>query len=90
MRGVAITYLILLIVANLTVTSKVQHKPTPLSAREFTKPLTDPAVLLLAIASFFFFAGVFLPYDFLVVQSRHYGMSQRMAGYTLTILSAAR
>jgi hypothetical protein len=54
------------------------------------KPLTDPAVLLLAIASFFFFAGVFLPYDFLVVQSRHYGMSQRMAGYTLTILSAAR
>ncbi|KAF2004769.1 monocarboxylate permease-like protein [Amniculicola lignicola CBS 123094] len=88
MRSVAITYLILMIVANLTVTSKVVHKPTRLDMSEFIQPLADPAVFWLAVASFLFFAGVFLPYNFLVIQSRYIGMSQRMAEYTVSILSA--
>jgi len=90
MRAVAITYLILLIIANFTVTSKVKHQPKPLSLHEFAQPLKNRAVLMLAIASILFFSGVFLPYDFLVLQCRYSGMSQSMAIYTLTILNGTR
>ena len=88
MRTVAFIMFALLMIAVATVRSRLQHTPKPLVWSDFTDPLREQAVLLLGFAGFFFFMGVFMPYNFLVSESVYYGMSQPLANYTLTILSA--
>ncbi|KAF2173928.1 hypothetical protein M409DRAFT_16196 [Zasmidium cellare ATCC 36951] len=96
MRIVGFMMLGLLIVAIATVKSRLHHVPKRFSrpsianlmASDLVQPLREPPVVLLSCAGFFFFMGVFLPYNFLISESVYYGMSQELANYTLTILSA--
>lgn len=90
MRAVAFVYLALGCVAIVTVKSRLDHRTSPFHVLDFVRPLWEPAVLLTAVASFFFFLGVFLPYNYLITAAMYYGMSRRLAEYSLTILSATR
>lgn len=96
MRVVGFMMLGLLLIAIATVKSRLHHVPKRVNrpsiqnfmASDLVAPLREPPVVLLSFAGFFFFMGVFLPYNFLISESFHYGMSQKLANYTLTILSA--
>jgi hypothetical protein len=90
MRVVAFMYLALLIIALFTVRSRLMHTPSCLRLSDLFGPLRELPVFLLALASFFSFLGVFLPYNFLVLEAVHNGMSLRLASYLLGILSATR
>ena len=90
MRVVAFMFLFLLIIANCTVRSRLDHKPSTFRPLDFIRPLRETPLVILTLASFFFFMGVFLPYNFLVVEARDNGMSPSLANYLLTVLSATR
>lgn len=90
MRTLAFMYLALLIVANFTVQSRLKHSPSRLILSDFYRPLRELPVSSLALASSLSFLGVFLPYNFLVVEAVDDDMSSRLAGYLLVILSASR
>lgn len=68
MRACAFMILGLLIIGNLTVKSRLNHKPKPLVIKEFISPLKEPVFLLMCIAAFFFFFGTFLPFNFVILQ----------------------
>lgn len=68
MRAAAFIILGLLIVANLTVKSRLTHTPKRVDLMEFILPLKQPAFSLLCAASFFFFFGTFLPINYLIIQ----------------------
>lgn len=87
---VAFLYLFLLVIANITIRSRLEHRRSPLVILDFFRPFKSMPVLLTALASFFFFLGVFIPYDFLIVQARHEGMSQGLAINLVAILNATR
>lgn len=88
MRTLAFIYLALLAIAIITVKSRIQHSPKQLILSEFVAPLRQRDLLLTSVAGFWFFMGVFIPYNYLISESIYYGMSQHLANYTLTILSA--
>lgn len=88
MRVVAFMYLALLIIAIFTVQSRLKHTPSRFRLSDLFRPIHELSVSLLALASFLSFLGIFLPYNFLVLQAVHSGMSSRLAGYLLVILSA--
>ena len=90
MRIVAFTILALLIVANLTLKSRITPNPSPLKIAEFLRPLKELPFSLTVAANFFFFFGVFLPQNFLVVEARHRGMSAHLSEYLISILNSAR
>ena len=90
MRTVAFLLLALLIVANLTVKSRLPPFPKPLAIMEFISPLAEVPFLLVCIASFLFFWGLFLPFNFIILQASESGMSARLAGYLLAIINATR
>lgn len=90
MRVVAFMYLALLIIAIFTVQSRLKHTPSRFRLSDLFRPIHELSVSLLALASFLSFLGIFLPYNFLVLQAVHSGMSSRLAGYLLVILSATR
>jgi len=89
MRIVAFVILGLLIVANLTIKSRLPPRGRPLDVAQFTTPFTELPFLTLVIACFLFFMGLFLPINFIQTQALAQGMSLNMAQYLIPILNAA-
>lgn len=63
MRVAAFTIFGLLVVANLTVKSRLTPQPKPVNLMEFVHPLRDPAFSLIIAAGFVFFFAVFIPFN---------------------------
>lgn len=90
MRAIAFVFLGLLVVANVTVTSRLNHTSRSFMVMEFIIPLRELPFALLALASFFFYFGVFLPINFLIVQAQTEGISYELSNYLVPIMNAAR
>lgn len=68
MRAVAFTILGMLIIAQFTVKSRLQHQPKKLDLMTYVRPLKEPAFTLLCVGSFLFFFGTFLPFNYIIPQ----------------------
>ncbi|MCJ1435451.1 hypothetical protein MMC27_004824 [Xylographa pallens] len=89
MRVSAFLILALLIIANLTVKSRLPPSPKPFSLMAFVKPLSEPTFALLTLGSFFIFFGIFIPFTFIQLSGQALGMSQHLSNYLLAVLNAA-
>jgi MFS family permease len=92
MRAVALTYLVLLILAIITTSRRPQRSSVPfrLSRLVPLSPLRSLPVLILAAACFFYFLGVFIPYNYLVVEAQARGDDAQFANDLLITLSTTR
>ncbi|KAK7509878.1 major facilitator superfamily domain-containing protein [Phyllosticta citriasiana] len=88
MRVSAFLMLGLLIIANLTVKSRIPPMKKPFQPVEFLLPFTEPTFVLLTVGAFLFFMGMFIPINYLIVQATAEGMSTRLAAYIIPILNA--
>ncbi|KAL3491564.1 major facilitator superfamily domain-containing protein [Aspergillus germanicus] len=90
MRICAFASLFLLVITNLTVRSRLEHKrKTPLCHPiDFFRPLREVPFILTSAGTFFLYWGLFLPFAFIPTQAQRYGMSTYLASYLLTILNA--
>ena len=88
MRAAAFLILGLMVYANLTVKSRLPPTPKPWSVTEFVAPLKELPFFFIVAASFLFFFGMFLPFNFIILHAEANGMSSRLAGYLLAILNA--
>lgn len=86
----AFLILALLVIGNLTVRSRFPPSPKPVQLYQYFKPLTETPYLLTTIGSFLFYLGLFLPINYIQVQSTESGMSTYLASYIIPILNAAR
>ncbi|KAH6677442.1 riboflavin transporter MCH5 [Halenospora varia] len=89
MRAAAFMILGMLIIANLTVKSRLTPKPKRVDVMEFIRPLREPAFALICAASFMFFFGTFLPFNYVIIQAQKDGMSASLSLYLISILNAA-
>ncbi|KAJ5524759.1 Major facilitator superfamily domain general substrate transporter [Penicillium frequentans] len=60
----------------------------PVCRKPISSPIQGAPFLFVALGSFFFFWGVFLPTNFIILQAQHDGMSLNLSGYLLAILNA--
>jgi hypothetical protein len=79
-----------LIIANLTVKSRLKPRPRPLIIMEFIRPFGEITFLLVTLGSWFFFFGMFLPFTYIILQAQADGMSENLSNYLIPILNAAR
>ncbi|KAI9836008.1 MAG: hypothetical protein M1837_003542 [Sclerophora amabilis] len=89
MRIAAFLILFMMVIANLTVRSRIPPSPKPLNIMEFITPLKEPPFLLTCLGSFLFFFGLFLPFNYIILQATSDGMSPGLASYLLSMLNAA-
>ncbi|KAL2072373.1 hypothetical protein VTL71DRAFT_11716 [Oculimacula yallundae] len=89
MRAVAFMMFGMLIIANFTVKSRLTPQPKKLDLMTFVLPLKEPAFSVLCLASFLFFFGTFLPFNYIILQARSHGMSANLSIYLIPILNAA-
>lgn len=88
LRIVAFLFLALLSVASMTVKSRLPSRPKPLVLSEYTDAFKDPVYILVLVANFLFFWGMFLPFNFIILQALKAGMDPSLAEYLLPILNA--
>ncbi|KAK4955109.1 hypothetical protein LTR10_007303 [Elasticomyces elasticus] len=89
MRTSAFLILALMIVANLTVKSRIPPFKKPWHFKEFVLPLKELPFDLVTFGSFLFFMGIFLPINFLILEAEYFGMKPSLAQYLVSILNAA-
>ncbi|KAF2271034.1 MFS general substrate transporter [Lojkania enalia] len=89
MRACAFLLLGLLIIANLTIKSRLPPQPRAFRLAVFFETFKDPRFVLTTAASFVFFMGVFIPINFVEIQALSNGMPSHLAGYLIPILNAA-
>ncbi|KAE8386866.1 hypothetical protein ETB97_001884 [Aspergillus alliaceus] len=79
----------LLIIANVTVQSRLQHTRKPFRPLDFVRPLRELPFVLTTAATFCVYWGLFLPFAFIPTQAERYGMSAYLASYLIPILNGA-
>ncbi|KAJ6781838.1 hypothetical protein PWT90_07553 [Aphanocladium album] len=87
-RAVAFLFLGLLIIANLTIKARLPPNPRPFVIKEYLDTFKDVKMVLTIVGSFFFMWGMFLPFNYILLQAQAAGMSQTLVPYLLPILNA--
>ncbi|KAK4574003.1 hypothetical protein LTR86_001764 [Recurvomyces mirabilis] len=89
LRVAGFLILFMMIIANLTVKSRVPPFKKPWNAMEFVRPLQEVPFDLVSMGSFLFFMGMFLPITFIILEAEHFGMAPSLAQYLVAVLNAA-
>jgi MFS family permease len=88
MRTMAFMFLVLLGVACFTVKSRLPPRPRPFVFMEYISGLREIPILITVIGFFLFMWGMFLPFNYVLLQAQAAGMSQTLIPYLLPILNA--
>ena len=89
MRTAAFLILFMMIIANLTITSRMTPYKQPFKVMEFIRPLKEIPFDIVCLGAFVFFLGMFLPINYIILEASYYGMSPNLAQYLVSILNAA-
>ncbi|KAL2783872.1 MFS general substrate transporter [Aspergillus keveii] len=87
-RIVAFIILGLLAISASTVRSRLPPRPKPFSVASYLAGLREPAFALTCVASFFFYWGLFIPFNYIILQAEEAGMRPELAQYLLPIINA--
>jgi hypothetical protein len=89
-RSIAFLMLIMLLVANVTVKSRLRPVPSPVRLSQFTALFRECAFGLTCLGSFLFCLGMFLPFNFISMQAQAYGISANAASYLVVVLNGSQ
>ncbi|KAH8163659.1 hypothetical protein CIB48_g4574 [Xylaria polymorpha] len=89
MRIIGFFVLGLLIFGNLAIESRLPPIKKPWLLKEYMIPFMEAPFLLLAIGTFFFFLGSFLPFTFIIVEAKEVGVPTSLTDYLIPIICAA-
>jgi hypothetical protein len=89
-RSILLLMFMMLVVANLTVKTRLKPIPSPVRLAEFMAPFREYIFGLVCLGSFLFCFGMFLPFTFISMQAEVYGLSSTAAGNLIVVLNATR
>lgn len=90
MRAVAFIFLGLLIISCLTVRSRLPPQPKPLVLRDYISGFVEAPYALTIAGNFLFYWGMFIPYNYIILQAKAAGMDTELTQYLIPILNAVR
>ncbi|ROV87394.1 hypothetical protein VSDG_09669 [Cytospora chrysosperma] len=88
MRITAFIFLALLSISCVTVKSRLPPRPKPLVIADYLAGFKEPAYVLTITASFLFFWGMFIPFNYILLQAQRAGMNPTLVEYLLPIINA--
>lgn len=90
MRVVAFIFLGLLLISCATIKNRLPPRPKPLVLWDYVGGFTEAPYALVLAGNFMFYWGMFVPYNYILLQARDAGMSEELVEYLIPILNAAR
>ncbi|KAK2735003.1 hypothetical protein FQN57_001379 [Myotisia sp. PD_48] len=89
MRVSVFMIIILLLLAIFTIKSNRKHTPDRFNPMNYIRPFKELNFSVMCLAQFFFFLGLYAPFNFVVVQAIHLGMDRNLAFSLVPIINAA-
>ncbi|CAG7916277.1 unnamed protein product [Penicillium olsonii] len=89
LRISAFIILALLIIANMTVRSRIAPVLRKVTLTDYIGPFSEVPFVLLMLASCCGFFAMFVPINYVILEAQEDGVNREIAGYLLTILNAA-
>lgn len=90
MRIVAFIFLGLLSISCVTVKARLPPRPQPLAVKDYLRGFREPTYALTVAAMFLFYWGMFVPFNYILLQADAAGMSSELIQYLIPILNAVR
>ena len=90
MRIVSFMILGLLAITILTVRNRLPPRARPFRASDYLTGLRQPSYALTCLGSFLFYWGLFIPFNYIILQAESAGMKHSTAQYLLPIINAVR
>lgn len=90
MRVVAFVFLALLAIASTLIKSRLPPRPKPLVLSDYVSGFTEKPFALLLVGNFLFYWGMFIPYNYIILQAQAAGMDAELVTYLIPILNAVR
>ncbi|KAI1123181.1 major facilitator superfamily domain-containing protein [Nemania abortiva] len=87
-RTLGFIFLALCGISCITVKSRLPPRPKPLRLADYVSPFKELKFVIVVIASFFLFWGLFLPFNYLILQAQDAGADPTLVPYILPILNA--
>ncbi|KAI1483653.1 riboflavin transporter MCH5 [Daldinia eschscholtzii] len=87
-RAIGFMLLGLCAFACCTVKSRLPPRKRPFKFVEYVRPLREPAFVCIILGGFFFFFGMFLPFNYIQLQARQQGIDAAIIPYLLPIINA--
>ncbi|KAI0849428.1 riboflavin transporter MCH5 [Daldinia vernicosa] len=87
-RAIGFMLLALCTFACCTIKSRLPPRKRPFEFAEYLRPLHEPAFVCIILAGFFFFFGMFLPFNYIQLQARQQGIDASIVPYLLPIINA--
>ncbi|KAI0506399.1 monocarboxylate permease-like protein [Xylaria bambusicola] len=75
-------------IASFTVKSRLPPRPKPFHFAELIAPFKEVRFALVVVGAFFFFWGLYLPFNYLNIQAQQQGISPSLIPYILPIVNA--
>ncbi|KZL65779.1 riboflavin transporter MCH5 [Colletotrichum tofieldiae] len=88
MRSVGFMFLGLLTLACFTVRSRLAPEKKPVDFNEYFRGIREPTMMSTVFGLFLVFWGLFLPYNFVILQAKAQGMDENLVIYLLPIMHA--
>ncbi|RAK88657.1 MFS general substrate transporter [Aspergillus costaricaensis CBS 115574] len=88
-RIVTFIILSLLAIAACTVRCRLPLQPKPFNITNFLSGIHDPVFSLTYITSFLFYWGLFIPFNYIILQAEKAGIRSEIAQYLLPIINTA-
>ncbi|KAI0964720.1 major facilitator superfamily domain-containing protein [Xylaria arbuscula] len=76
------------VISCVTIKSRLPPRPKPLQLSDYVSPFKEARFTIVVIASFFLFWGLFLPFNYLILQATDAGVDPNLVPYILPILNA--
>ncbi|KAI3324543.1 major facilitator superfamily domain-containing protein [Xylariaceae sp. AK1471] len=87
-RILGFMFLALCGISCVTVKSRLPPRPKPLRVSDYLRPFKELKFTIVVTASFFLFWGLFLPFNYLILQAMDAGVDPTLVPYILPILNA--
>ncbi|XWW97484.1 hypothetical protein V2A60_005467 [Cordyceps javanica] len=88
LRAACLVVLALLLVANATVRARLPPSPAPLSRRVLLGPFREAKLALVNVGFLLMTLGVFIPINYMAVESRGHGMPEAQGHYLVAAMNA--
>ncbi|KAI0528397.1 major facilitator superfamily domain-containing protein [Xylaria digitata] len=87
-RTLGFMFLVLCGISSATIKSRLPPRSKPLHLSDYVSPFKEIKFTIVVIASFFLFWGLFLPFNYLILQATDAGVDPNLVPYILPILNA--
>ncbi|KAI6083083.1 MFS general substrate transporter [Hypoxylon rubiginosum] len=87
-RAIGFMFLALCGFACATIKSRLPPRKKPFNILDYARPLREPAFVCVVCGGFFFFWGMFLPFNYIELQATDQGIDASIVPYLLPIINA--